>query len=223
MFVLCRGALAASLFVLCDFTSAQAGTQLHGIPGDLEARNTPFSWNVNQNEALTITAQGKTNWFVSPSNLKSWDSAPTLLFRPDEDFILSANVSLRPRSRWDSGALVLFVNNTTWAKFCLESADGPSGLSVVSVVTNGVSDDSYSIAAPGESLYMKVAKFGPTFAFYASADGHSWKMIRTFRLGDREGVKVGFLSQSPTGTGLTATFSEIRYSPTRISNLFTGD
>lgn len=217
-----RRVVTTCLFAASMFCAANAGGRVPGLPGDFEERNGPVSWNVAGDGTLTINAPGDTNWFVSPRDLKTWDNASTLLIHPDPDFSLSAKVTQQAQSRWDAGALVLFVNKAVWAKLCLESPNGPNGLEVVSVVTRGESDDSYSVPVSGASLYMKVAKIGPAFGFYISTDGQKWKMIRAFRLGDGAGVKAGFLSQSPTGKGLSATFSDIRYSATRV-NLFTGE
>jgi regulation of enolase protein 1 (concanavalin A-like superfamily) len=219
-------ALAVAVFllpavnVLC---AAQSSPRLKVIPGEFEMRNPPVSWSMGEGDSLTINAAKNTNWFISPLDLKSWDSAPMLLFRPADDFVLSARMSLQPRSRWDGGALVLFVNETTWAKLCLEAPDGPAGLSVVMVVTRGESDDSYSIPVTGNSKYMKIAKMGPTFVFYVSADGRSWQMVRAFRLGATKDLRAGFSAQSPVGEGSTVLFSDIRYTPTRVANMFTGE
>lgn len=217
-----RRVVTISLFAACVFCAADAASKLPGLPSDFVERNGPVSWSAAADGTLTINAPEKTNWFVSPNDLKSWDSAPTLLITPDQDYSLSAKVTQHAQSRWDAGALVFFVNASSWAKLCLETTLDGVGLQVVSVVTHGESDDSYSIPVPGDSLYMKAARLGQAFAFYVSADGHKWQLIRAFRLGDGAGAKVGFLSQSPSGKGLSATFSDIRYSPTRI-NLFTGE
>lgn len=217
-----RQVVTLSLFAASIFCAAQAAGRLPGLPSDFEERNGPVSWSTAADGTLTINASGDTNWFVAPNDLHNWDSAPTLLITPDKEYSLSAKVTQHPKSRWDAGALVFFINNSTWAKLCLETTDGAAGLQVVSVVTRGESDDSYSIAVQGDSLYMKAARMGQAFAFYVSADGKKWQLIRAFRLGDGTGAKVGFLSQSPIGKGLSATFSEIRYSPTPV-NLFTGE
>lgn len=201
-------ALTVGVSLICAAASAD---RLPGLPSSIKERNGPVSWYVDGSDTLTIDAAGKTNWFISPANLRSWDNAPTLLFRPDSDFILSAKISQYAKSRWDAGALVLFVDDATWAKFCLEAPNGPPQLQVVSVVTSDVSDDSYSVPVVGNVLYMQVSKRGRAFAFHISDDGKSWQLIRTFRLRGSEDVMVGFLAQSPSGDGLAAKFSEIHY------------
>ncbi len=219
--------LISAIVLLFAFSlpcAAQSSARLKAIPGEFEARNQPVSWSIGDNDTLTIKAAPKTNWFIAPLDLRSWDSAPMLLFRPADDFTLSAKISLEPRSRWDAGSLVLFINENTWAKICLEAPEGQGRMSVVMVVTRGESDDSYSIPVTGNSLYMKIAKIGPSFVFYVSPDGKSWSMVRNFRLGaDTKGLRAGFSAQSPIGAGSTVVFSNINYAPKRIADMFTGE
>lgn len=193
-----------------------------GTSPTFDTRNGPVAWNTSKDGAVTISAPAKTNWFIAPLDLKIWDSAPMLLFTPADEFALSAKVRVEPKSRWDGGALVLFVNPTTWAKLCVEASDGPGNLKIVSVVTNGVSDDSYSIPVTGEAMFLKVAKIGSSFLFFISADGSKWQMVRNFRFNTSADLKVGYSAQSPTGKGTQAVFSEIRYQPERIADMFAG-
>ena len=126
--------------------------------------------------------------------------------------------------RGDGGSLVLFINEKTWAKRCLEAPDGPGRMSIVMVVTRGESDDSYSTPVIGNSVYMKIAKIGPSFVFYTSADGKSWSMVRNFRLTtDTKGLRAGFSAQSPSGNGATVVFSDIHYAAKRVTDMYTGE
>lgn len=193
---------------------ALADPALTALPGPLEPRNHPLAWHATGADSLTISAGPKTDWFVAPWNPElASDSSPTLLFRPEGNFTLSAKIALQPKSRWDSGALVLFVDKNNWAKMNIENANGDGRLSVVMVVTRGVSDDSYTdFSAPENTLYLSISRSGPGFFVNASHDGKNWTMLRAFALnGDLASLKAGFLAQSPTGDGMTVTFSDIRY------------
>lgn len=209
--MLLRTIFAAVLFA----SSAMAGTPaLTAVPGPLETRNNPLAWKETGPDSLIITAGPKTDWFVAPWDPKlATDSSPAVLFRPEGDFELSAKIALQPKSRWDSGALVLFVDKNNWAKINIENASGDGKLSVVMVVNRGVSDDSYTnFFAPDNTLYLSISRSGPGFFVNASHDGKTWTMLRAFALnGDLSQLKAGFLAQSPTGEGLTVTFSDIRY------------
>jgi hypothetical protein len=118
-------------------------------------------------------------------------------------------------SQWDSGVLVLYVNDSLWAKLCFEMTleKHPA---IVSVVTRGLSDDSISIPIKGNSVYLKVTKSGHAIFFFASEDGKNWSIVRIFSLGDNLDLRVGFSSQSPVGDGCTTTFSEINYLPKKV-------
>jgi len=208
-----RFAAFASLLVTAG---AQAEPVVTALPTPLETRNAPVEWTATGPDALTITAGPGANWFVSPGTGKSVDTAPTLLVRPAGDFALSVRLSLQPKKRWDSGCVALFVDNGHWAKLCLENAQGEGKLAVVSVVNRGDSDDVYTdFFAPENTIYLKVARKGAAFLFFASHDSKEWRMFRTFTFmgSDLGRLRAGLLAQSPVGDGMTVQFSEIRYTP----------
>ena len=211
-----RGAVLAALFSFVAVPSAQAEPKLTALPGPFETRNAPVMWAATGSDALTITAGPGANWFVSPGTGKSVDTAPTLLIRPAGDFTLSARLSLEPKKRWDSGCMALFVDNDHWAKLCLENANADGKLAVVSVVNRGDSDDVYTdFFAADNAIYLKVARKGAAFLFFASHGGNEWRMFRTFTFkgSDLGQLRTGLLAQSPVGDGMTVQFSEIRYTP----------
>jgi len=193
---------------------------LEGLPGPLIWQHSPASWKVDSGQTLSIAAAGSTDWFISPMGDGHRDNSPRLLFKPASDFVLSAKVTIDFRAHWDGAALVVYGNDTLWAKLCFEETiDGQP--SIVSVVTKGLSDDANSIAISGSSVFLKVARAGQAIFFYASTDGEHWTIIRAFSLGAASDLRAGFSSQSPAGTGCAASFSQIRYLSRRV-NLWTG-
>jgi regulation of enolase protein 1 (concanavalin A-like superfamily) len=210
--------LALVALALTAFTAPSlADPAFTALPKPFETRNPPVVWKATAPDALTMTAGPKTNWFVSPWDAAADDTAPTLLFRPQKgNFDLEAKISLTPKSRWDSGALALYIDKDNWAKICFENSLGDGRLSVVMVTNRGVSDDSYTtMTADDNTMHLRVSRQGPAFVFFASHDGKNWTMLRDFRLdGDQTQLRAGLLAQSPTGSGITVTFSDIRYSTT---------
>ena len=189
---------------------------LSGIPGPLTWQHSAEKWQIKDGKTLSITAGKATDWFSSPTGDEPRDNTPRLLFKPSEDFVLSAKVTVDFRSQWDSGALVLYVNNSLWAKLCFEMTIEKRP-TIVSVVTRDLSDDNNSIAINGSSVYLKIAKAGQAIFFYASEDGRHWTIIRAFSLGKKTpGLRVGFSSQSPAGDGCTSQFSQIMYLSKRV-------
>ena len=189
---------------------------LSGIPGPLTWQHSAEKWQIENGKTLSITAGKATDWFSSPMGDELRDNTPRLLFKPAEDFVLSTKVTVDFRSQWDSGALVLYVNNSLWAKLCFEMTIEKRP-TIVSVVTRDLSDDNNSIAINGSSVYLKIAKAGQAIFFYASEDGRHWTIIRAFSLGKKTpGLRVGFSSQSPAGDGCTSQFSQIMYLSKRV-------
>jgi hypothetical protein len=193
---------------------------IDGLPVPMTWQNPTNRWMIERQSSLTITAAKKTDWFIDPQDGAPIDNAPRLLFTPADDFVLSAKVNVTFHDKWDSGALVLYVNDTVWAKLCFEMTVDKHP-AIVSVVTRGLSDDSTSIPVTGDTVYLKVAKAGQAVFFYASTDGETWAIIRAFNLGTYTDLRAGFSSQAPSGNGCTSVFSQIQYLPGKV-DLWTG-
>ena len=199
---------------------APVSPELPGLPGPMMWQNPPVNWKAGPAGSLSITAGKQTDWFVSPMDGARRENSPRLLFQPADDFVLSARVTVDFRTQWDAGVLVLYVDDATWAKLCVEMTIEKHP-AIVSVVTRTLSDDNNSIAVTGSSIFLKIAKAGQAIFFYASEDGQNWKIIRAFSFGPGAKVRVGFSSQSPVGGGCTTVFDQITYLPKRV-DLWTG-
>jgi len=77
---------------------------------------------------------------------------------------------------------------------------------IVSVVTRGVSDDANSWVVDGRTVWLRVSRIDHAFAYHASLDGKTWRMIRFFTIdGTPTSGAIGFEAQSPTGDGCVVT------------------
>jgi regulation of enolase protein 1 (concanavalin A-like superfamily) len=172
-------------------------------------------------DPLRLVAGPRTDWFVDPGGDTSTLNAPAVVERVRGDFILGARVEVDFAATFDAGALVLRHDDRTWAKLCLEySPDGEP--MVVSVVTHGVSDDCNSAVVEGNAAWLRVARIGLAGAFHFSTDGSRWQLVRHFRLVEDDELEAGFLAQSPTGGGCTATFTEITFAAKTLASLRNG-
>jgi regulation of enolase protein 1 (concanavalin A-like superfamily) len=124
-------------------------------------------------------------------------------------------------SPFDAGALVLFADERMWAKLCFECSPQRERM-VVSVVTNGVSDDCNSFNVETDHVWLRVARIGPAFAFHASTDGVLWRLIRHFALPIGDAALAGFEAQSPLGTGCRASFTNVRYDAQTLPDIRSG-
>ena len=214
------GVTCGILFLsIATFLSAQSPATIPGIPGKLSWLNQPASWELDKQNVLTISAGAKTDWFVDPFDGTVAKNAPILLFTPDEDYVLSAKVTVKFTNKWDAGALMLWGDEHHWAKLSYELS--PDKIpTLVTVVTRGLSDDCNSKELQQDSVYLRIAKSGKTHVLYFSEDGSKWQILRTFSLDTGMRIRVGFEAQSPDGSGAVATFSSINYDPHRIGNIY---
>jgi uncharacterized protein len=184
------------------------------IPAELTWQHPPLEWNVEA-DSFTISAGESTDWFIDPMGSYAKDNAPAALFKPpDQNFLLSAKVSVQFGSAFDAGTVQVRAGNDLWAKLAFEYSPQKQPM-IVSVVTRGVSDDCNSVLIDGTSIYLRIAHNAPAFAFHYSLDGKYWHLVRYFSLGNLDSFQVGFSAQSPTGQHCTALFTEVNNIPTK--------
>lgn len=196
---------------------------LPGVPFPLEPTGTPECRAVVSAGMLTLTSGPKSDLFIDPAGDEgARPDAGRLTGLPgDRDFTLSARVTVRFGSVFDAGVLLLYLSERRWAKLCYEMS--PQGRpSAVTVVTHGISDDSYSFATSGGPLWLRITRSGRVWAFHTSEDGSFWQLVRYFSLGEASGARIGFLAQSPRGHGCTAVFDSVTYQPGAPADLRDG-
>ncbi len=177
---------------------------------------------------VTASAAPHSDTFIDPGagsqlNAESMLNAATLLgVPPAGDFQFSARVTVEFASAYDAGVLLVWADERHWGKLCFEfSPDGEP--MIVSVVTRGVSDDANAFVVGGRTAWLRVSRVDHAFAYHASLDGRSWRMIRFFAIdGMSTSGAIGFEAQSPTGDGCLVTFEDVRFTPKRLDDLRDG-
>lgn len=195
--------------------------ELNGLPYRLTWALEPQSWELEP-EGLVMTAGTKTDLFTDPQGAAPVKNAPYALCEPEGDFVFSAKVTVGFKSQFDAGVLLLYQNETSWAKLCFEFA--PQGYPlVVSVVNKGTSDDCNSLFIDENNTYLRVSRIGDAFAFHHSVDGDYWYLVRVFSL--QAGIKtsLGLLAQSPTGDACTAIFSKLSFEARTLKDIRSGE
>ncbi len=196
--------------------------KIPGIDAPLQWINAPSTFKVTDT-GIVITAPGKTDKYIAAGGEYSINNAPLLVLdNGAENFILSTKVSHAFASKWDSGGLVVEADATHWFKFEFEG-DYTGAHRVVSVVTNDFSDDANSMQFDSDSTYFEVARTSDVFYLYVARDGKNWYLVRTFKFKSSRPLKVGLIAQCPTGTSSTITFSDVRYSPTKVKDMWKGE
>ncbi|GAB3445452.1 DUF1349 domain-containing protein [Streptomonospora sediminis] len=201
---------------------SDSGTvSIAAFPVPLRWINTPEHYEIGGYDRLAISAAGGTDLFTDPDGSARPANAPALVGGLNGDFSVSALVRTGLSATFDAAVLLLYSGPDSWAKLCLELS--PQGRpTVVSVVNRGVSDDcnSFSADPAAGDIRLRISRLGSAYAFHARLGDGPWDLVRYFALTPQP--EVGFLAQSPTGTGTTAGFEEIAYSAERPADIRDG-
>lgn len=184
-------------------------------------------WQVD-GDLVRASAGPRTDFFIDPSGetgvaAETRLNATTLLLEaPEEDFSLSARVRPDFRDTFDAGVLMVWIDETHWAKLCFENS--PQGQPmVVSVVTRGVADDANGFPVTEPYVWLRISRVGSVLSFHASRDGAYWSFVRAFALGgEGDRIKVGLEAQSPVGEGCTVEFDDVRLFRRTLADLRDG-
>lgn len=196
---------------------------LPGVPFPLQASGNPPCQAVVSDGVLALTSGAKSDLFIDPAGEEgARPDAGRLTGLPgDRDFTLAARVTVEFGNVFDAGAMLLYLSERRWAKLCYEMSPQRRPM-VVTVVTRGTSDDCNSFETAGALIWLRITRSGRAWAFHASENGTLWRLVRYFTLGEASGARVGFLAQSPLGSGCTAVFDSITYTPTAPADLRDG-
>nr|WP_154893317.1 DUF1349 domain-containing protein [Paenibacillus xylanexedens] len=167
--------------------------------------NEPESWSYTEEGVLIVEAQADTDFFQDPAGINVRASAPFLAIPVPGDFELTTQLTVDMKHQYDSGCLMIMVDERNWCKLCFEY-DGKAA-TIVSVVTrDGSSDDCNSVEVPVSDPYLRIRKVEGCISFFYSPDGEEWKLIRYFGMPLQGEIQAGVVAQSPTGTGCTCRF-----------------
>lgn len=183
--------------------------------------NQPDSWGFDGDGKLTVLAPPLADFFRDPAGEDVRNSAPFLYTVLKGDFTVSTRVEVDMIEEFDSACIMIMVDDEIWAKLCFEFPYKTP--TMVSVVTNGTSDDCNSEKVNEKRPYLRTTRIGNCFAFYYSLDGKKWTRVRYFRMEAPIEIKVGVVAQSPVGNGCKASFDYFEYSPESVENLRSGE
>ncbi|MCR8632218.1 DUF1349 domain-containing protein [Paenibacillus radicis (ex Xue et al. 2023)] len=71
----------------------------------------------------------------------------------------------------------------------------------------------------GNTVWLQVARVANNFSFHYSLDGVKFDMMRFFSLPVDKTIKVGFVAQSPTGTGGDRIFHNFSLTNKTVNNI----
>lgn len=172
--------------------------------------NPPEQYKFTEFDGLTVEAPPKSDFFQDPAGKHFANSAPFLYWPAGDSFELTTRLRVDMRHIYDSGCLMVMVDERNWAKLCFEF-NGQHPI-IVSVVTkDGISDDCNSERVIVENPYLRVIKQNECMTFSYSLDGASWSLIRYFGLQNSAECLAGVVAQSPQGAGCLVEFEYLAF------------
>ena len=190
----------------------------------LEALNNgdKLSKQINQNK-IEINSGPKSDFFNDPNEKDKYSNAPMLLTSIDntKPFTFIANVSPEVSETYDAGTVYVFVNNDKWLKFAFEM-DERKLTRMVTVRTNGTSDDNNHDVISEKNVFMKISSNVESIGYYYSTDGENWQLVRVYKNDFPSKIYIGISSQSPMGNGTKTTFENLSLSNVAIKDFRKG-
>lgn len=167
--------------------------------------NSPAGLQASGN-SIRVTAGEGSDFFNNPEDGKITATAPLLYREVACDFVATALVQPDFSSVWNAAALMVHIDSARWIKFAFENSDA-TGPGIVSVVTNGASDDANGpILAGRRAVWLRIIRKGGIYALHWSENGSDFKMARLSSLPSEGAVKIGMEAQSPVGKSATHSF-----------------
>jgi regulation of enolase protein 1 (concanavalin A-like superfamily) len=202
--------------------SPAAEVEVKAFPRRCSWINAPEDFKRLSDNSFSITASKQTDLYNPVDTSADVATAPMLVFPADDTFVLTTAVTVDFKQEFDGGFLIVYADSDHWVKLLFEKSHyGP--FSVCSNVTNGDTDDTVNADVARNEVYLRVTRAKDVIGLYYSLDGTKWLYIRYFRFPVTGQLKVGFASQSPTGERCTTVFSNVSYSPSEVSDFWSGE
>lgn len=172
-------------------------------------------------DEFLLSAGAKTDFFIDGHSNVRVANAKTELQEISGDFVITVQVEPGFRATYDAGAIFVIGDDDHWIKVAFELTD-LGYTSVVTVITNGFSDDCNGERSNESALLLRLIRKNDYWSAHYSSDGEKWSMIRYFHLKLPTTIKGGVVAQSPTGEGCTVKFSGLKITDEEIKNLRSG-
>ena len=176
---------------------------------------------------LEFNCPGGLDFFCDPNEGKlSNNTLPVLLIPTDntKPFTLTAKVTPEFTSDglYNAADLFVYVNDTLWQKLAFEQ-DEYGNHRIVTVRTQGTSDDNNHDKIDAKSVYMKISSDTRTIASYYSLDKKEWHMGRLYRNEYPDQIYLGISSQCPQHGGCTSLIEDITISHDNVGDFRMGE
>lgn len=177
--------------------------------------------------SLKIKCTEGYDFFCDPNDGKlSNNTLPLLLKKVDntKPFTLMAKVTpeFTEEGLYNAANLMVYANDTLFQKFCFEQ-DERGNHRIVTVRTQGTSDDNNHDVVSESSVYMKISSDTHTIASYYSTDKKEWHMVRLYKNNYPTIIYVGIASQCPKKGECTSLFENLSLNQDNVSDFRMGE
>ncbi len=183
----------------------------------LQWEHAPERWEPLPEGGIRVTVPAKADYFRDPTGSHVNDNAPFLWQNVSGDFVMRGLVRPTFNSTYDSGVLMVRADAEHWAKVCFEKTDFGT-TAVVSVVTDGLSDDANGADLDVPQVWLQIVRSGNVFALHYAPDGENWRMVRIFRLDMPAEIRAGIVAQCPAGPGTTVDLLHLSIDQRTVTN-----
>lgn len=182
--------------------------QMYGDPIKFESKN----------NIITMEAGGGTNLFNDMCSDYRGDYFQLYHILQTGDFVARCKIKPEFKAIFDLGSIIVYDNPDKWIKFAFENADSGHP-AMVSVITDGVSDDCNGEKIYEDSVWMQIIRKDNNFALHYSFDKNTWILVRIFQLPMKNEIMLGISAQSPIGNGCTVQFEDFEILENTYTNM----
>lgn len=176
---------------------------------------------------LTMVCSEGKDIFSDPNDGKLTKATLPILFIPTDNtkpFTFQAKLTpgFTEDGLYNAADMIIYANAEHWQKLAFEQ-DEYGNHRIVSVRTEGTSDDNNHDKISGSSVYMKISSDTQTIASYYSLDGKEWHMVRLYKNNYPEEIYLGIASQCPVKGECTSRFEEVSLSSDNVGDFRMGE
>ena len=176
---------------------------------------------------ITISSTEGQDIFSDPNDGKLTKATLPILFIPTDNakpFTFQAKVTpgFTEEGLYNAADLIVYANSDLWQKLAFEQ-DEYGRHRIVSVRTDGTSDDNNHDKIEAGSVYMKISSDTKTIASYYSLDGKEWHMVRLYKNNYPEKIYLGIASQCPTRGTSISQFEQITLTTDNVGDFRMGE
>ena len=166
------------------------------------------------------------DFFSDPNGKLSNTTLPILLVPVEntKPFTLIAKVTpeFTTEGLYNAADLFVYSCDSLWQKLAFEQ-DEYGNHRIVTVRTQGTSDDNNHDKLDVSSVYLKISSDTKTIASYYSIDKKRWNMVRLYKNCYPKNIYLGISSQCPQKGSCTSRFEEISLSHDNVSDFRLGE